>query len=32
MKTQRILLGLGVVEMALHHPVHLAIQRRCWIT
>ena len=26
MKTQRILLGLGVVEMALHHPVQLAIQ------
>ena len=26
MKTQRILLGLGVVEMALHNPVQLAIQ------
>ena len=25
-KTQRILQGLGVVEMALHHPVQLAIQ------
>jgi len=25
-KTQRILLGLGVVEMALHNPVQLAIQ------
>jgi len=26
MKTQRVLLGLGVVEMALHNPVQLAIQ------
>ncbi|MGE3536874.1 MAG: LLM class flavin-dependent oxidoreductase [Candidatus Tectimicrobiota bacterium] len=26
MKTQRLLLGLGVVEMALHNPVQLAIQ------
>ena len=25
-KTQRVLLGLGIVEMALHHPVQLAIQ------
>jgi alkanesulfonate monooxygenase SsuD/methylene tetrahydromethanopterin reductase-like flavin-dependent oxidoreductase (luciferase family) len=25
-KTQRVLLGLGVVEMALHNPVQLAIQ------
>jgi alkanesulfonate monooxygenase SsuD/methylene tetrahydromethanopterin reductase-like flavin-dependent oxidoreductase (luciferase family) len=25
-KTQRLLLGLGVVEMALHNPVQLAIQ------
>ncbi|MFQ6028322.1 MAG: LLM class flavin-dependent oxidoreductase, partial [Dehalococcoidia bacterium] len=25
-KTQRVLLGLGVVEMALHNPVRLAIQ------
>ena len=26
MKTHRVILGLGVVEMALHHPVRLAIQ------
>jgi len=26
MKTKRVLLGLGIVEMALHHPVRLAIQ------
>ena len=25
-KTKRVLLGLGIVEMALHHPVRLAIQ------
>ena len=25
-KTRRVLLGFGVVEMALHHPVRLAIQ------
>ena len=25
-KTRRVLLGLGIVEMALHHPVRLAIQ------
>ncbi len=25
-KTRRVLIGLGVVEMALHHPVRLAIQ------
>jgi hypothetical protein len=25
-KTQRVLLGLGVVEMALHNPVQMAIQ------
>jgi len=26
MRTKRVLLGIGVVEMALHHPVRLAIQ------
>ena len=25
-KTKRVLLGIGIVEMALHHPVRLAIQ------
>ncbi len=26
MRTKRVLLGIGVVEMALHHPVRLAVQ------
>ena len=25
-KTQRVIIGLGIIEMALHHPVQLAIQ------
>ena len=25
-RTRRVLIGLGIVEMALHNPVHLAIQ------